>query len=75
MVDIVAAYLSCVCGSQLRYAATISTIKACNFIDFIIILFYNNLKKNFERNLIRNFLSSLKMTLKGSKHVATSVVI
>ena len=33
MVDIVAAY-----------AATISTIEAFNFIDFIIILFYNNFK-------------------------------
>ena len=37
MVDIVA--------DMLRYAATISTIKACNFIDFIIIQFYNNFKK------------------------------
>ena len=35
-----------------------------NFIDFIIIQFYNNFKK-FESNLIRNFLSSLKMTLRG----------
>ena len=34
MVDIVAAY-----------AATISTIKTWNFIDFIIIQFYNNFKK------------------------------
>ena len=47
-----------------RYAATISTIEACNFIDFIIIQFYNNFKK-VESNLIRNFLSSLKMTLRG----------
>jgi hypothetical protein len=31
--------------TQLRYAATISTIKARNFIDFIIIQFYNNFKK------------------------------
>ena len=31
-----------------RYAATISTIKACNFIDFIIIQFYNNFKKTLK---------------------------
>ena len=36
--------------------------------------YYTNISL-FESNLIRNFLSSLKMTLKGSKHVGASVVL
>ena len=60
--------------TQLICAATISTIEACNFIDFIIIQFYNNFKKSWKQ--LNKELSELpEDDLKGSKHVEACVVI
>ena len=60
--------------TQLRYAATISTVEACNFIDFIIIQFYNNFSKKLKATYKE--LSELpEDNLKGLKHVGAYVVI